>query len=77
MGLEGEDVAVLILVFGVPAILFSPIVPLLFLFIGWPLLAVIKRGKAEGFMIHQLYRLGVPLQGLLPPGEGRYCAYVD
>lgn len=74
LGLEGEDVAMLMLVFGTPAVLLTPTVPLMLLFIGWPLLAAIKRGRPEGFMVHLIYRLGVPLQGLLPPGIERYAA---
>jgi len=27
----------------------------------------IKSGKPEGYLIHLLYRAGVPFQGLLPP----------
>ena len=67
--------AVLMMAFGIPAILVSPAVPLVLFFIGWPVLAALKRGKPEGFMIHLFYRLGVPFSGLLPPGEGRYSAY--
>jgi hypothetical protein len=76
LGLEGEDVAVLMLLCGVPAILFSPMVPVLGLLAGWPLLARFKRGKPQGHVLHVLYRWGVPLKGLLPPGEGlRYSPY--
>lgn len=69
LGLEGEDVAVLMVLFGVPAVLLSPGLPLMLFFAAWPTLAVFKRGKPEGFVLHFLYKLGVPLQGLLPPGE--------
>ncbi|MBF0387725.1 MAG: hypothetical protein HQL20_07705 [Candidatus Omnitrophica bacterium] len=75
LGLEGEDVAVLMLLFGIPAVLISPTVPLILLFIGWPLLAAVKKGRPEGFMVHLFYRWGVPFEGLLPPGDGRYAAY--
>jgi len=27
----------------------------------------IKSGKPEGFLVHLLYRLGVPFPGLIPP----------
>ena len=70
LGLEGEDVAVLMLCCGIPAILISPGVPLGLVLIAWPALAWFKRGKPEGYVLHALYRAGLPLNGLLPPGEG-------
>ncbi len=75
LGLEGEDVAVLMLLFGIPAVILTPTVPLILFFISWPLLAALKRGRPEGFMVHLLYRSGIPFDGLLPPGEGRYAVY--
>lgn len=77
LGLEGEDIAVLLCLFGIPAILFSPAVPVIALFAAWPLVAWFKRDKPEGFVIHFFYRWGVPFQGLLPPGEKiRFACYV-
>lgn len=73
LGLEGEDIAVLMLVFGIPAVLLTPTIPLLLFLAGWPCLAALKRGKPEGYMLHLLYRFGVPFEGLLPPGAGRYA----
>ena len=70
LGLEGEDIAVLMLFFGIPAILISPAVPLGLILIAWPALVGFKRGKPEGYVLHALYRIGLPLKGLLPPGEG-------
>ena len=70
LGLEGEDIAVLMLVFGVPAILISPAVPLGLIFAAWPALAWFKRGKPEGYVLHALYKNGLPLKGFLPPGDG-------
>ncbi len=79
LGLEGEDIAVLMLLFGVPAILISPAIPLILIFAVWPALVAFKRGKPEGYVAHALYRAGVPLPGLLPPvpahGE-RYGAFL-
>ncbi len=75
LGLEGEDVAVLMIFFGIPAVLFSPTIPLLAFFMSWPFLAFFKRGKPEGYMLHYLYRLGIPFDGLLPPGNVRYAVY--
>jgi hypothetical protein len=75
LGLEGEDVAVLMLCFGIPAILVSPVVPVICFFIGWPLLAAFKKGKPEGYMVHCLYRWGVPFAGLLPPGIRKYSVF--
>jgi hypothetical protein len=76
LGLEGEDIALLMLAFGIPAILISPAAPLMLLFAAWPALVFFKRGKPEGYVLHALYRAGVPLSGLLPPGEGHvYAAY--
>ena len=69
LGLEGEDIALLMLCFGIPAILISPAIPLVFIFVAWPLLVMFKRGKPEGYVLHAAYRLGVPLKGLLPPGD--------
>jgi hypothetical protein len=70
LGLEAEDIAVLMLFFGIPAILISPAVPLGLILVAWPALAAFKRGKPEGFVLHMMYRLGLPLKGLLPPGDG-------
>ena len=70
LGLEGEDIAVLMLFFGIPAILISPAIPLGLILIAWPALVCFKRGKPEGYVLHMLYRTGLPLKGLLPPGEG-------
>ncbi len=69
LGLEGEDIAVLMLVFGIPAILISPAIPLGLILVAWPGLVSFKRGKPEGYVLHALYRIGLPLKGLLPPGE--------
>ncbi|MFH0754156.1 MAG: type IV conjugative transfer system protein TraL [Candidatus Omnitrophota bacterium] len=66
LGLEGEDVAVLMLVFGVPAILISP-AALVLIFAAWPALVYFKRGKPQGYVLHTFYRLSLPLPGLLPP----------
>ena len=70
LGLEGEDIAVLMLCFGVPAILISPAIPLGLILGAWPSLVWFKRGKPEGYVLHALYRIGLPLKGLLPPGDG-------
>ncbi len=76
LGLEGEDVGFLMFVLGIPAIMISPAIPLMLIFAAWPLLAAFKRGKPEGYLLHALYRMGMPLKGLLPPGDGvRYSAY--
>ena len=78
LGLEGEDVAVLMMVFGVPAVLISPSVPVMLLFAAWPALVAFKRGKPEGYVLHVLYKCGVPLKGLLPPGEKiRYGVFTN
>jgi hypothetical protein len=67
LGLEGEDIAVLMLVLGVPAILISPMIPLMLIFVAWPSLVCFKRGKPQGYVLHMFYQAGVPLPGLLPP----------
>lgn len=78
LGLEGEDVAVLMMLFGVPAVLFSPMIPVMLFFGAWPGLVAFKRGKPEGYVLHFLYKWGVPLQGLLPPGEKiRYGVFIN
>jgi hypothetical protein len=77
LGLEGEDVAVLMLCFGVPAIIITPAIPVIIFFISWPLLARLKQGKPEGYMVHLLYRMGVPFEGLLPPGLSKYSPLGD
>jgi hypothetical protein len=71
LGLEPEDMALLMLGFGVPAILISPAVPLGCILFAWPALAAFKRGKPEGYVLHALYRLGFPLPGLVAPGAPR------
>lgn len=76
LGLEGEDIAVLLLVCGIPAILFAPTLPLLVLLVGWPALAWFKRGKTPGHIVHWLYERGVPFQGFMPPGRRRYSMFV-
>ena len=70
LGLEGEDIAVLMLLFGIPAILISPAVPLGLILVAWPALVCFKRGKPEGYVLHSLYQMGFPLKGLLPSGDG-------
>ena len=77
LGLEGEDIAVLMFFFGIPAIMISPAIPLVLIFVAWPALVAFKRGKPEGYVLHALYRMGMTLSGLLPPGsEGkRYSPY--
>lgn len=75
LGLEGEDIGVLMLVFGIPAILVSPAIPLALIFFAWPGLVMLKRGQPEGYVLHLLYKFGVPLQGLLPPGERQYSPF--
>jgi hypothetical protein len=78
LGLEGEDIAVLMLVFGIPAILISPAVPLGLILVAWPALVHFKRGKPEGYVLHALYRIGLPLKGLLPPGDAlMYSSYMS
>jgi hypothetical protein len=69
LGLEGEDIAVLMLFFGIPAILISPAVPLGLILVAWPALSWFKRGKPEGYVLHMLYKSGLPLKGLLPSGD--------
>ena len=69
LGLEGEDIGILMLLFGVPAVLFQPTIPVLMFGVAWPALAIAKRGKPEGWVLHFLYYLGVPLKGLLPPED--------
>ena len=68
-GLEREDIAVLVLGYGLPALIFNPIIPLLLFGASWPLLVLIKRGKPEGYMLHLAYSLGMNLKGLLPSGD--------
>lgn len=69
LGLEGEDIALLMFLFGVPAALFHPTIPVLLFMGAWPCLAWAKRGKPEGWVLHIIYYLGVPLKGLLPPED--------
>ena len=77
LGLEGEDIAVLMMGFGVPMVLFSPVVPLFGLAAAWPLLVALKQGRPEGYVIHLMYRAGVPFKGLLPPGENVRFAFYE
>jgi len=40
------------------------------LLVGLPLMFTVKRikaGKPEGYLMHMLYRFGMPFPGLLPP----------
>ena len=59
LGLEGEDIAVLMFCFGIPAILISPAIPLGLILAAWPALVWFKRGKPEGYVLHALYRIGL------------------
>jgi type IV conjugative transfer system protein TraL len=68
-GLEIEDIAILVLGYGLPALIFNPIIPLLAFGVSWPVLVFIKRGKPEGYMLHLLYSYGMNLKGLLPSGD--------
>ncbi len=69
LGLEIEDIAVLLFACGVSALIFNPLLPVIIFFCAWPTLVIIKRGKPEGYVLHILYSLGVNLKGLLPSGE--------
>ena len=75
LGLEVEDIAALMLVFGIPAILISPAIPLFLILVAWPGLVMFKRGKPEGYVLHALYRAGIPLPGLLLPGPAEGVRY--
>ena len=69
IGLELEDIAMLIFSSGVPALIFNPTLPLIIFFCAWPSLVILKRGKPEGYVLHILYSLGMNLKGLLPSGD--------
>jgi hypothetical protein len=76
IGLELEDIAMLIFSCGVPALIFNPTLPLIIFFCAWPSLVILKRGKPEGYVLHILYSLGMNLKGLLPSGDSiRYSPF--
>lgn len=74
LGLEPEDVAVLLFFIGGSSILFSPTIPIICLLFLWPMLVVFKRGRPSGYVLHFLYKLGMPMKGLIPPGEGYFLS---
>lgn len=66
-GLEMEDIALLSLITGVTGLIIGPMVPGIFMMVGWMALIRIKRDKPEGYLIHLLYKHGFEFKGLLPP----------
>ncbi len=69
LGLEIEDIAVLLFGCGIPALIFNPIFPVIIFLCAWPTLVIMKRGKPEGYVLHILYSVGVNFKGLLPSGD--------
>jgi hypothetical protein len=66
-GLEPEDLGLISLGVGILSLFLGPMVPGVFGFTGWFLLARFKKGKPSGYILHRLYALGFDLPGLLPP----------
>ena len=66
-GLELEEMCILILMCYF-IIAFSYLL-LAFLILGfsWVFILKIKKGKPQGALLHYMYKLGVPLDGFLPP----------
>lgn len=68
LGLELEDILLLMFFFGGLAIFFNAFV-LLFILPAGVLLVILKRGKPQGYVLHILYSVGVNFKGLLPSGD--------
>lgn len=76
-GLEVEDIGLLALVAGIIALFSDPLFPGVLFFGGWALLFLLKRDKPTGYILHLLYKMGMPLRGLIPPVKKvkRYCVF--
>jgi hypothetical protein len=66
-GLEIEDIGLLVLIAGLGGLIMGPIIPGILAGVGWIVLAVFKRDKPQGFLIHWLYFKGFELPGLIYP----------
>jgi len=66
-----------LMVFMVPLFLLRTVDPLLGLAVGTVACAVFIRvtlGKPDGYLVHRLYRSGLPLSGLPPRSAHRFVA---
>ena len=72
VGLEGEDFAVLSMVFGFVMLFYTILAGLLSAVAAGFVLRKIKKGKPYGYIVHILYALGLPVPGLMksPPSYG-------
>lgn len=65
-GLEPEDIALLGICFGFLEFFFSAELSMVMTGAGGFVLKQIKKGKPKGYIIHGLYRFGIPYDGLIP-----------
>ena len=73
LGLEMEDLGVLILLGGGGGVLFGPVIPGIMTIVGWAMIWRFKRDKPSGYLLHWLYMHGSQLPGLIPsPKKVRY-----
>ena len=67
VGLEIEELGVLILVFYYLSAFTYLYISFMFLCFSWVLILRIKKGKPQGALIHFFYKHGLPLEGLIRP----------
>lgn len=67
LGMEVEDVAVIMVILGVSQIIIGMVLALPLAIIAAFVVKQIKRGKPRGYLQHLLYHWGVNYPGTLPP----------
>ena len=67
LGLEIEEMCILILVFYYITAFTYLFIGLMFLCFAWIFILRIKKGRPQGALIHFFYKLGLPLEGLIKP----------
>ena len=67
LGLEIEELCVLILCFYCLAVLTYLYIALMGVCFAWLFILSVKKGKPQGALIHFLYKRGLPLEGLVGP----------
>ena len=67
LGLEMEDIAVLVLFAGLLSLFVDPFISGGIFFCGWVILKNMKKNKPLGYVMHYLYKKGLVIKGLIPP----------
>jgi len=67
LGLDIDEMCILIVIFYAILSISYLLIASVFVCFTWPFILRIKKGKPKGALIHFLYKLGLPLEGLIPP----------